>query len=135
MILLSNYNGMRAPKLRCQNYVALAQWAAPQPKNKRPWRVLAASHLSCGLLAQREREARTNAGSPARLPRCYQNCSQELRGLAFRGLQCCERFTCLLFHVRVKAVSMRVHGDDRGEIVDAKMPHGFRNSEFHQVHA
>src|SRR5947207_11532803 len=83
----------------------------------------------------REREARTNAGSPARLPRCYQNCSQELRGLAFRGLQCCERFTCLLFHVRVKAVSMRVHGDDRGEVVYAKMPHGFRDSEFHQVHA
>ena len=29
MTLLSNYNGMRAPKLRCKNYVALAHWAAP----------------------------------------------------------------------------------------------------------
>jgi len=34
MTLLSNYNGMRAPKLRCKNYVALAHWAAPQCREK-----------------------------------------------------------------------------------------------------
>src|SRR6266705_2956731 len=34
MTLLSNYNGMRAPKLRCKNYVALAQWAAPPTMTK-----------------------------------------------------------------------------------------------------
>ena len=59
MTLLSNYNGMRAPKLRCKNYVALAHWAAPAYQAGRvPERKCLARFEQAGLVGRRGRIGR-----------------------------------------------------------------------------
>ena len=37
--------------------------------------------------------------------------------------------------LRVQAVAVRIHGDDRRKIIHAQMPHRLRRSEFHEMHA
>src|SRR5690349_14785456 len=50
-------------------------------------------------------------------------------------LQGSKRFPGLLFYLGMKAVAVRIHGDDGGKIVDFQMPHRLRNPEFEEMHA
>src|SRR5690242_4191470 len=50
-----------------------------------------------------------------------------------RMLQRSKSLTSLLFHIRMKTVSMRIHGHNCNEILHTQMPHRFRYTELHQV--
>ena len=47
----------------------------------------------------------------------------------------CEVLARLLLDVLVQAVAVRVHRDDRREILDREMPHRFGRAELEQRHA
>jgi len=47
-----------------------------------------------------------------------------------RVVQCFEGFASRPLHVRMEAVTVRVHRHDGGETLDAQMPHGLRNPKL-----
>src|SRR4051812_48188085 len=47
---------------------------------------------------------------------------------------CLELLAGFLLHVLVQAVAVRVHRDDRGEILHGEMPHRFGRAELEQRH-